>query len=147
MTEFFKKFASNLVLVLALGLIVSIISHSCRGKETPPKAEITILDTTGTAVADAQVILYCVQRPDVPTECNVADTQTTDGVGKVEFEFENPSVLRVSVEKYNTIERDTGIAPNFGTVIIGDTLCAEGFITLETNEVTEETYVVSRCQN
>src|SRR6056300_258363 len=126
MSEFSKKIASNLGLVAALVLMVALGAQSCKKAVTPPKAEITILDSTGTAVADAKVILYCVQRPDVAVECNVADTETTDGVGKVNFEFENPAVLRVAVEKYNTTERDTGSGIDFGTVIVGDTLCAEG---------------------
>jgi hypothetical protein len=87
-----------------------------------------------------------VQRADVSVECNVADTQITDGVGKVNFEFANPSVLRVSAIKYNTVERDTGVFPDNGIIIIGDTLCADGFVTLEANEVTEEIFVLGKCE-
>ncbi|MFT6137392.1 MAG: hypothetical protein ACJAUJ_000473, partial [Salibacteraceae bacterium] len=102
---------------------------------------------TGTAIADAKVILFCVQRADVSVECNIADTQYTDGVGKVNFDFTNPSVLRVSVLKYNTEEREIGVFPDNEVIIVGDTLCADGFITLESNEVTEEVFVLGKCES
>lgn len=146
MAESVKKMVGNLALVLFLGLTVSLGFQSCK-KEKPPKAEVTIVDSTGTAIKEAKVVLFCVQRPEVSTECNVADTQYTDGVGKANFEFENPAVLRVFIQKFNTVERDTGTFPNIGTVVVGDTLCADGFITLKVNEVTEERYVLGNCEN
>ena len=132
MSEFFKKMISNLTLLASIALVLALASQSCKKPVEDPKAEITIVDSTGTAISDAKVVLFCVQRPDVSVECNIADTQITDGVGKVNFEFTNPSVLRVSVLKYNTV--------------IGDTLCADGFITLEANEVTEEIFVLGKCE-
>jgi len=146
MSEFFKKMFSNLTLLTSIALVLALASQSCKKPVEDPKAEITIVDSTGTAISDAKVVLFCVQRPDVSVECNIADTQITDGVGKVNFEFTNPSVLRVSVLKYNTVERDTGIPPFSGVIVIGDTLCADGFITLEANEVTEEIFVLGKCE-
>ena len=145
MTEFFKKMTSNLTLLASITLVVALAFQSCKEPVENPKAEITIVDSTGTAIPDAKVVLFCVQRADVSVECNVADTQVTDGVGKVNFEFANPSVLRVSAIKYNTVERDTGVFPDNGIIIIGDTLCADGFVTLEANEVTEEIFVLGKC--
>ncbi len=146
MQNFYGKVISNVGLVAALGLMVAVSLESCKPPVTPPKAEITVLDSNGTAISEAKIVVFCVQRPDVAVECNVADTQFTDGVGKADFEFENPSVLRVFIEKYNTVERDTGEGPDIGTIVTGDTLCAEGFITLETSEVTEETFVLGACE-
>lgn len=151
MSEFFQKLFSKLTVLAGVALVVSFVFDSCKKPEENPQAEITVVDSTGTAVSEAKVVLFCVQRPDVTTECNVADTQYTDGVGKANFEFENPSVLRVAVIKYNTEERQTGTGSlddvgNEETVIVGDTLCADGFVTLEVNEVTEEVFVLGKCE-
>lgn len=147
MSGFFNKLVSNLALLASIVLIGALSVQSCKKPVEDPKAELTIVDSTGTAISDAKVVLFCVQRPDVSVECNIADTQYTDGVGKVNFEFENPSVLRVSVVKYNTVERDTGTHPFTGVIVIGDTLCADGFVTLESNEVTEEVFVLGKCES
>jgi hypothetical protein len=147
MSEFFKKMISNITLTTCIMLVAALATQSCKKPLEDPKAEITIVDSTGTAIADAKVILFCVQRADVSVECNIADTQYTDGVGKVNFDFTNPSVLRVSVLKYNTEEREIGVFPDNEVIIVGDTLCADGFITLESNEVTEEVFVLGKCES
>ena len=110
----------------------------------PPRAEITVVDSTGKAIDKARVVLFCVQRFSILHHV-LSDTQMTDDVGKASFEFENPAVLKMYVWKADIIEKDTGIFPNNRTIRIGDTLCTEGFITLETNEIIEQRLVVTKC--
>ncbi len=126
--------------------MVSLVFSSCE-KDTPPKAEITVVDSLGTAVENARVILHCIQRPDETRSCNVADTQYTDQVGKTLFEFENPSVLKVDVWKEDVITVDTGsgLPGSGGSITIGDTLCSEAFITLEINETIEQRMIITSC--
>lgn len=140
-----KRIIPNLTIIACLIIVFALPFQSCKKAIEDPKAEITILDSNGTAISDAKVVLSCVQRPNVSLECNVADTQYTDGVGRANFEFINSSILRVIVHKYNTREIETGTFPNIEIKVVGDTLCAEGFITLESNEVTEEVFVVEKC--
>jgi hypothetical protein len=144
MTGLDKKVLGNLVLGLAVLMGFGLSMSSCKEKQNP-QADITVVDSTGKAVKDARVVLYCVQRPEETRECNIADTQFTDDVGKANFEFENPVVLKVDVWKEDVVEKDTGTFPNQGVIKVGDTLCTEGFITLETDEVTEQTFIVNLC--
>lgn len=125
---------------------VFALAFSCK-KDKAPKAKITITDSTGTAVSDATVIISCIQRPEEKRECNVADTQKTDGVGAAEFDFANPAVLRIYAWKEDVVVKDTGVFPNVGQIRIGDTLCGSDYITLEVNEVTEKKLVITRCKN
>lgn len=141
------KSVAESVLVGCFALLTVGLAFSSCDKKAPPKAEITVVDSTGTAVADARVILHCIQRPEEQRECNVADTQNTDGVGKVSFEFENPAVLKIDVQKLDVVTRDTGTFPNIGKETVGDTLCSDGFITLEVDEVIEQRMVLGRCSN
>ena len=144
MTEQVKKIFENMMLGLFVVMAMSIGTTSCK-KDKPPRAEITVVDSTGKAIDKARVVLFCVQRPEETRECVISDTQMTDGVGKASFEFENPAVLKMYVWKADIIEKDTGIFPNNRTIRIGDTLCTEGFITLETNEIIEQRLVVTKC--
>lgn len=141
-----KRVVGNVVLGVFAVFAISLASTSCK-KKSPPKAEITVVDSTGTAVASARVILHCIQRPEEQRECTVADTQTTDEVGKVSFEFENPAVLKIDVSKLDVVTKDTGKFPNIGTITVGDTLCADGFITLEIDEVIEQRMVLGKCSS
>ncbi|UTW63759.1 hypothetical protein KFE98_06355 [bacterium SCSIO 12741] len=126
--------------------MVSLVFSSCE-KDTPPKAEITVVDSLGTAVQNARVILHCIQRSDETRSCNVADTQYTDQVGKTLFEFENPAVLKIDVWKEDvvTINTGSGLPGTDSTLTVGDTLCAEAFITLEINETIEQRMILTNC--
>lgn len=139
-----KKIFENVALGLFVVMVMSIGTTSCK-KEKPPRAEITVVDSTGKAINNARVVLFCVQRPEETRECVISDTQYTDDVGKANFEFKNPAVLKMDVWKADIVERDTGTFPNNGTIRVGDTLCTEGFITLETNEIIEQRAVVTKC--
>jgi hypothetical protein len=140
-----KLYIQNAVLA-AFALSAFAVAYSCK-KDKAPKAKITITDSTGTAMEDATVIISCIQRPEEKRECNVTDTQKTDGVGAAEFDFVNPAVLRIYSWKENVVVKDTGTFPNIGQIRIGDTLCASDYITLEMNEVTEKTLVITRCKD
>mgnify|MGYP000900602065 CR=1 FL=1 len=144
MTKQVKKIFENVMLGLFVAMVFSIGTTSCK-KEKPPKAEITVVDSTGKAINKARVVLFCVQRPEETRECVISDTQYTDDVGKANFEFKNPAVLKMDVWKADIVEKDTGTFPNNGTIRVGDTLCTQGFITLEINETIEQRAVVTKC--
>lgn len=144
MSKQVKKIAENIAMGLFMVLTISFFTTSC-DELTPPKAEITVTDSTGIAVEEARVVLYCVQRPEESRECVITDTQYTDQVGKAYFEFENPSVLKIDVWKADVREVITGTFPNEVITLVGDTLCTEGFITLENDEVIEQRLIVDVC--
>jgi len=133
--------------ILSFLVIATFIASACN-KPKFVQAEIVVKDSTGENVQDARVIVYCVEKATAPRECDVADTQYTTETGKAIFEnFENPAVLKVSVWKEDVITQDTGTFPNIGTIKIGDSLCAETFITLIENEIVEETVTLEICNS
>ncbi|MBD79688.1 MAG: hypothetical protein CL840_12285 [Crocinitomicaceae bacterium] len=144
MASWMKKLVENVVLGLFVVIVLSLATTGC-DKEKPPRAEITVVDSTGKAIDKARVVLYCVQRPEETRECVIVDTQLTDDVGKANFEFKNPAVLKVDVWKADVVEKETGVWPDIVITYVGDTLCTEGFITLETNEIIEQRMVVTTC--
>lgn len=141
-----RKIIENVMLGLFVVVVISLSTTGCE-KPNPPRAEVTVIDSSGIAVNEARVVLYCVQRPEESRECVIVDTQYTDDVGKAEFEFENPSVLKLEVWKADVTEMVVGQWPNDSVVQVGDTLCADGFVTLEIDQVVEERVVVSLCNS
>ena len=106
MTKQVKKIVENVMLGLFVAMVFSIGTTSCK-KEKPPRAEITVVDSTGKAINKARVVLFCVQRPEETRECVISDTQYTDDVGKANFEFKNPAVLKMDVWKADVVEKKT----------------------------------------
>ena len=125
-------------------LVVFPLLYSC--ESDPTRAEIVVIDSAGEAVNEATVILYCIDQPN-QRPCVVKDTQLTNEAGRTEHDFENPAVLKIEAFKYDVVARDTGVFPNIGTILVGDTLCADGFITLEEYETVEETVVLRICSD
>lgn len=123
-------------------LVVLPLLFSC--ESDPTKAEILVIDSLGEPVAEATVILYCIDQPN-QRPCVVKDTQLTSESGRTVHVFENPSVLKIRAFKYDVIAKDTGVFPNIGTILVGDTLCADGFITLEEFKTVDETVVLRIC--
>lgn len=140
-----RTLLANLPLIALVFLISGVGFTSC-GEDQPTEAEIFVIDSLGDPVEEAQVILYCVDQPN-KTPCVVQDTQTTDAAGRTLHAFENPAVLKILATKEMVVCRDTGIFPNIGTVCEGDTLCAEGFVTLEEYEKVQESVVLLICRD
>ena len=61
MTKQVKKIFENMMLGLFVVMAMSIGTTSCK-KDKPPRAEITVVDSTGKAIDKARVVLFCVQR-------------------------------------------------------------------------------------
>jgi len=123
-------------------LVVVPFLYSC--ESDPTRAEILVLDSLGEPIEEATVILYCIDQPN-QRPCVVKDTQLTSAAGRTEHDFENPAVLKILAFKYDVVAKDTGVFPNIGTILVGDTLCADGFITLEEYKTVEETVVLRIC--
>lgn len=139
-----KNWIGNLVLALAVAIGFTFSTVSCK-KEKPPEAEITVVDSSGNPIEKARVVLFCVQRPEETRECVIRDTQFTDIVGKTKFVYDNPAVLKMDVWKEDVVVKTTGKHPDIVVTRVGDTLCAEGFVNLEMDEVTEQTVIVNLC--
>lgn len=123
-------------------MVVVPFLYSC--ESDPTRAEILVLDSLGEPIEEATVILYCIDQPN-QRPCVVKDTQLTSAAGRTEHDFENPAVLKILAFKYDVVAKDTGVFPNIGTILVGDTLCADGFITLEEYKTVEETVVLRIC--
>ena len=138
-----KTLFANLSLVALIFSLGAFGFTSC-GEERPTEAEIFVIDSLGDPVEGATVTLYCVDQPN-KAPCIVQDTQLTDAAGRTLHSFENPAVLKILATKEMVVCRDTGIFPNIGTICLGDTLCAEGFVTLVEFDKVQESVVLLLC--
>ena len=60
-------------------------------------------------------------------------------------EFDLPVVLRVRAVRYDTIRTTTGLPPNVITSIKVDSVCGEGFVQVENDEITSESITILEC--
>ena len=125
--------------------IVTIVSftafQSCKKKIEPGRAEVKVLDSDGVSQEGVHVSLYCTE-----PSCVVAERGTTNSLGVFVQEFELPVVLRVRAVRYDSTITKIGLPPNQIEVIEVDSLCGEGFITVENNEVALETITILQCR-
>jgi hypothetical protein len=114
---------------------------NCKGKDDPGRAEVKVLDADGVSQKGVHVTLFCTQ-PD----CVVRTTGVTNSLGVYVEEFELPVVLRVRAVRYDSTITYQGLPPNQVEIVSVDSLCGEGFITLENNEVASEVITILNCR-
>jgi hypothetical protein len=80
-----------------------MISISCH-KTDPPKAVITIVDTSGARIPGVKVTVYANPNGSYidPQAHTLNDIQTTGASGDVSFTFKNKAILNVKAENFTT---------------------------------------------
>lgn len=121
--------------------LISIAAISSCNKVEPGRAEIKVIDADGTSQEGVFVTLYCTK-----PECVVTTTGQTNSLGVYVEEFELPVVLRVRAVRYDSTVTLQGLPPNQIEIVSVDSLCGEGFITVENNEVATETVTILQCR-
>jgi len=97
-------------------------------------------DEVGNAQSGIHVTLYCTE-----PNCVVRRKGRTNSLGVYTESFELPVVLRVRAVRYDTTTTTQGLPPNQITTVKVDSLCGEGFIQVENDEIASETVTILEC--
>lgn len=131
-----RIFQASLVLVA----ICAVLFTACNNKPDPGIAEVKVYDENNLAQSGVKVTMFCTE-----PACIVRRVGKTNSVGVYTQEFELPVVLRVRAVRYDTTEKTTGLPPNVITTISVDSLCGEGFVQVENDEITSESITILEC--
>lgn len=115
-----KMFNGLSVIIFATALLAIFITPSCKKKDTSCKAIITVVDTNGTAVADALVLLYVSST--TSSQSQLSQSTRTDASGKASFSFKLEA----------TWDIDAALSDRNG----------KGIITLKPGETVEKTVTI-----
>lgn len=128
---------------LSVLLFSSLFITSCKDK-SPINGIILVTYENGSPVSGANVVVSCTGDPDKPCSVTKATKKnativpyvegTTDAEGKIKFEFDLPSVLKVDAS-FATTEDSAGIS-------VARAYTGEGFIKLEEHKDTDQTIIV-----
>jgi len=95
----------NIVVIAAILAGVVVSNYSCQ-PEDPPKAVVIVVDEDNQPVEEAMVIVKAANSDSSHTvvyllneDKPVADTQWTDGDGKVYYDFKYEAIYKVEVTK------------------------------------------------
>lgn len=132
-----KKTVLSIVAILGLG---ALILSSCDNDQGPGTAEVKVLNADGVAQKRVKVVLYCTE-----AGCVVRREGRTNDLGVYSQEFDLPVVLRVRSVRYDTTTTLVGLPPNQIKKISVDSLCGEGFIQVEHEEVANEIVTILEC--
>lgn len=127
-------------IALTIMIFGSLVMTSCYKDPGPGTAEIRVVNTKGEVQKGVRVRLFCTE-----TGCDVARIGRTNSSGEYTQEFDLPVVLRVRAVRYDTTITQTGLPPNQKEEISVDSLCGEGFIQIENDEVTSERVTILNC--
>lgn len=124
----------------ALLLASSLFVVACDNDPEPGIAEIKVINAAGLDQAGIKVQLYCTE-----PGCVVRREGRTNSVGVYTESFDLPVVLRVRAVRYDTTITKTGTPPNQREIISVDSLCGEGFVQIENDEIAKETITIFEC--
>ncbi|MEZ4720891.1 MAG: hypothetical protein R2813_03320 [Flavobacteriales bacterium] len=133
-----KKFVFGVIaaLVLVLGT-----TTSCNRDKGPGTAEVKVIDAAGVAQANIDVLLYCTE-----PGCVVRRSGKTNELGVFQTEFDLPVVLRTRAVRYDSTITYQGNGPSKIKIVKVDSLCGEGFVQVENDEVASETVTILTCK-
>ena len=125
---------------LVMTVLASVTLTSCYEDPGPGTAEIQVVNISDQVQSGGFVKLFCTEN-----DCDVVREGQTNSVGLYTQEFELPVVLRVRAVRYDTTVTVIGLPPNQTEQISVDSLCGEGFIQVENDEVTSERITIVEC--
>ncbi len=131
-----RIFQASLVFVA----ICAVLFTACNNTPDPGIAEVKVYDENNLAQSGVKVTMFCTE-----PGCIVRREGKTNSVGVYTQEFELPVVLRVRAVRYDTTVRTTGLQQNVITTISVDSLCGEGFVQVENDEITSESITILEC--
>lgn len=119
---------------------IAITLSACDRTPDPGIAEIKVIDQAGDAQSAIHVTLYCTE-----PNCVVTRKGRTNSLGVYTESFDLPVVLRVRAVRYDTTTKTQGLPPNQITTVKVDSLCGEGFIQIENDDISSETVTILEC--
>ena len=131
-----RVFQASFVLLAFCSAIIT----SCDNTPNPGIAEVKVVDEANVSQSGVYVRMYCTE-----PGCVVNRAGRTNSVGVFTEEFELPVVLRVRAVRYDTTITTTGLPPIQITKIRVDSLCGEGFVQVENDEIVSETITILEC--
>lgn len=141
LTVFRKSVMKTLIQISFAVLAVAALSlASCDNDPDPGIAEIKVIDVQGNSQSGVKVILYCTE-----PACVVRREGKTNSLGVFTQSFELPVVLRVRAVRYDTTTTTQGLPPNQITTVKVDSVCGEGFIQVENDDIASETITILEC--
>ena len=132
----------KIVFQVSVFLVASFafIFTSCDNTPDPGVAEVKVYNEDNLAQSGVKVIMYCTE-----TGCVVRKEGRTNSLGVYKEEFDLPVVLRVRAVRYDTTITKTGLPPFEKEEIEIDSLCGEGFVQVENDEITSESITILEC--
>jgi len=124
----------------AVALFGGAFFTSCPKAAGPGTAEVKVLDADGIAQAGVKVVLFCTE-----PSCVVRREGVTNELGIYREDFELPVVLRVRSVRYDTTTTKVGLPPNQITKITVDSVCGEGYIQIDNDQISNETVTILEC--
>ena len=118
----------------------SIGFTACKNDPGPGIAEIKVINLDGVSQKGVDVLMYCTQ-----PGCVVQREGKTNSLGVFSEQFDLPVVLRVRAVRYDSTFTIVGLPPNQIEVLHLDSLCGEGFVQIENDEITSETVTILEC--
>ena len=141
LTGFITEIMKKLLILSSISIaMIGLLMTSCDNDPGPGTAEVKVIDEDGVSQPNVLVRMYCTM-PD----CVVDRQGRTNSLGVYSQEFELPVVLRVRAVRYDTTRTVTGLPPNQIVNIRVDSLCGEGFVNVENDEVVNETITILEC--
>lgn len=125
---------------IAVLLFGAVSMTSCDNTPGPGTAEIKVVNEDGVIQKRVDVLLYCTE-----PECVVRREGRTNDLGVYSESFELPVVLRVRSVRYDTTTELVGLPPNQIKKTKVDSVCGEGFIQVENDEIANETITILEC--
>lgn len=126
--------------ILALTALLMFGMSACKNDPGPGIAEIKVINLDGVTQKGVDVLMYCTQ-----PGCVVQREGKTNSLGVFSEQFDLPVVLRVRAVRYDSSFSVIGLPPNEIEVLQLDSLCGEGFIQIENDEITSETITILEC--
>lgn len=127
--------------LISMFLVLGAFTTSCDNTPGPGTAEVKVLDNNGQLQKRVPVKLFCTE-----PECVVIREGRTNDLGVFTESFDLPVVLRVRAVRYDTTITYEGLEPNLIKKTKIDSLCGEGFIQVENDEVAAETITILDCK-
>ena len=121
-------------------MILGLSTTSCDNTPGPGTAEVKVYNKDGVAQKSILVKMFCTE-----PECVVQREGLTNDLGVYTEAFDLPVVLRVRAVRYDTTVTLTGLPPNQVRKVSVDSVCGEGFIQVENDEVASETLTILSC--
>jgi hypothetical protein len=140
-----SNFDSVMMKKLFLGMvstlmILGVSTTSCDNTPGAGTAEVKVYNKDGIAQKSILVKMFCTE-----PECVVQREGRTNDLGVYTESFDLPVVLRVRAVRYDTTVTLTGLPPNQVRKVSVDSVCGEGFIQVENDDVASETLTILSC--